>query len=82
MDVYTAFHDPKRCFAETVDGSFSVTVAGSWFPRHLLGRCYALCAYIRCILVALYVAWSCWRCVVLVLGEPLACPQAQTCEIP
>lgn len=61
MDVYTAFHDPSRCFAETVGGPFSVTVAGGWFPRHILGRAHALCAYIRCALVALYIAWLSWR---------------------
>lgn len=61
VDVYTAFHDPSRCFAETVGGPFSVTVAGGWFPRHILGRAHALCAYIRCALVALYIAWLSWR---------------------
>lgn len=61
VHVYTAFHDPKRCFEETVSGPFSVTVAGSWFPRHVFGRLHALCAYIRCTLVALYIAWLSWR---------------------
>ncbi|PRW55889.1 alpha-1,3 1,6-mannosyltransferase ALG2 [Chlorella sorokiniana] len=61
VDGYTAFHDPSRCFVETVDGPFSVTVAGGWFPRHILGRAHALCAYIRCALVALYIAWLSWR---------------------
>ena len=42
-------------------GPFSVTVAGGWFPRHVAGRLHALCAYIRCALVALYVAWLSWR---------------------
>ncbi|KAK9868927.1 hypothetical protein WJX84_011094 [Apatococcus fuscideae] len=61
VDVYTAFHDRKRCFDETVDGSFSVTVAGGWFPRTLFGRCQALCATIRCWLVALYIWWTAGR---------------------
>ena len=60
VDVYTACHDPTRCFAETVGGPFSVTVAGGWFPRALAGRCMALCAYVRCALVALHIAWRCW----------------------
>ncbi|KAI3436741.1 hypothetical protein D9Q98_006156 [Chlorella vulgaris] len=62
VDVFTAFHDPQRCFQETVSGPFSVTVAGGWFPRHILGRAHALCAYIRCTLVAMYIAWRSWRC--------------------
>ena len=41
-----------------MDGSFSVTVAGGWFPRVIFGRCQAFCALIRCILVALYIWWS------------------------
>eukprot|EP00887_Chlorella_sp_A99_P001385 scaffold8.g1385.t1 len=61
VDVYTAFHDPSRCFEETVGGPFAVRVYGGWFPRHILGRMYALCAYIRCIIVALHLAWLCWR---------------------
>lgn len=61
VDVYTAFHDPQRCFEETVSGPFSVTVAGGWFPRAIAGRAHALCAYIRCTLCALYVAWLSWR---------------------
>lgn len=61
VDVYTAFHDPKRCFEETVNGPFSVTVAGGWFPRAIAGRAHALCAYIRCALCALYIAWLSWR---------------------
>lgn len=60
VDVYTAYFDPARCFAETVGGPFSVTVAGGWFPRAILGRAMALCAYIRCALAALYIAWLGW----------------------
>lgn len=56
VDMYTAYYDPNRCFEETKTGGFSVTVAGSWFPRHVAGRLLAICAYIRCILVALHIA--------------------------
>ncbi|KAF5839212.1 hypothetical protein DUNSADRAFT_1348 [Dunaliella salina] len=58
VDIYTTYHDPQRCFEETRgSGGFGVTVAGDWFPRHIAGRFLALCAYIRCILAALYMAW-------------------------
>lgn len=67
VDVYTAHHDRSRCFEETVSGPFSVTVFGDWFPRHILGRAYALCAYLRCIIVALNIAWLSFR-----QGEPHA----------
>lgn len=50
----TSYHDPSRCFKETVDGSLNVSVAGSWFPRTIFGRFYAMCAYIRMIIGALH----------------------------
>ncbi len=62
VDVYTPFHDPARCFEETVQGGLAVRVAGAWFPRRLLGRGQALCAYARCLLAATYLAWTSWRC--------------------
>lgn len=61
VDVYTAYYDPKRCFEETLNGAFTVTVAGNWFPRHIAGRLLALCAYIRCIIVAFFIARQCRR---------------------
>ena len=62
VDVYTAHHDRRRCFQETLDGPFSVTVCGSWFPRTVCNRFTALCTYVRCIAIAIYVAWVAWRC--------------------
>ncbi|KAK9831856.1 hypothetical protein WJX81_002186 [Elliptochloris bilobata] len=61
VDMFTAHHDRRRCFEETLDGPFSVTVCGSWFPRSVCSRFTALCAYVRCILIAIYVAWGAWR---------------------
>lgn len=62
VHVYTAHHNPEHCFEETLDGTFSVIVAGSWFPRHVCHRAQALCAYTRCLLAALWLAWTSWRC--------------------
>ncbi|BDA40824.1 Alpha-1,3/1,6-mannosyltransferase ALG2 [Coccomyxa sp. Obi] len=61
VDVYTAYHDRNRCFSETIEGSFSVTVCGNWFPRSIFGRMHALCAYMRCVLIAAYIAWTAFR---------------------
>lgn len=61
VDVYTAHYDRNRCFRETLDGHFSVTVCGSWFPRNFINRMHAFCAYVRCILIALYIAWTAFR---------------------
>lgn len=52
VHVFTAHHDRKRCFQETVDGSFPVTVYGDFLPRHILYRLHAVCAYARCLFVA------------------------------
>ncbi|TXG72858.1 hypothetical protein EZV62_001437 [Acer yangbiense] len=86
VHVFTAHHDKKRCFEETLDGSqksyrlpfdnnpthgsnldtskaygtFPVTVYGDFLPRHIFYRLHAVCAYLRCIFVALCVLlkWS------------------------
>lgn len=60
VDMYTAYYDPNRCFDETQSGAFAVVVAGNWFPRHILGRFYALCAVIRCTLAAIWLAMRVW----------------------
>lgn len=57
VDVYTAFYDPDRCFEETKQGYFQVLVRGGWFPRAIAGRAMALCAYIRCIVMAFSLCW-------------------------
>ncbi|CAL1374045.1 unnamed protein product [Linum trigynum] len=53
VHVFTAHHDRNRCFEETVAGTFPVTVYGSFLPRHIFYRFHALCAYLRCLFVAL-----------------------------
>ncbi|KAL4237103.1 hypothetical protein ACF0H5_005484 [Mactra antiquata] len=57
VEFVTAHHDPKHCFQETRDGNFKVTVAGDWLPRHILGRMYAVCAYVRMIYAAIYLVF-------------------------
>ena len=56
VTIYTARHDPRRCFDETRDGTLRVVVAGDWLPKRILGRCYALCASARLVAVALRAA--------------------------
>lgn len=55
VHVFTSHHDKNRCFEETVSGSFPVTVYGDFLPRHVFYRFHAVCAYLRCIFVALCV---------------------------
>lgn len=53
VQIFTAFHDPKRCFVETVDGSLPpVRVHGNWIPRHVFHRGHALFATLRCLCIA------------------------------
>lgn len=54
VEFITAHHDKSHCFQETKDGTLKVTVVGDWLPRKVLGRFYALCAYIRMIFAAIY----------------------------
>ena len=56
-EFVTAHHNRNHCFQETRDGTFKVTAVGDWLPRNILGRCYALCAYIRMIYAAVYLVF-------------------------
>ncbi|CAM8992243.1 unnamed protein product [Rhodiola kirilowii] len=53
VHIFTAHHDKNRCFEETLSGVFQVTVYGAFLPRHIFYKLHAVCAYIRCIYVAL-----------------------------
>lgn len=53
--IFTSHHDRNRCFEETLSGVFPVTVYGDFLPRHIFYRFHAVCAYLRCIFVALCV---------------------------
>ncbi|XP_063225674.1 alpha-1,3/1,6-mannosyltransferase ALG2 [Bacillus rossius redtenbacheri] len=54
----TSHHDPSHCFTETKDGTLDVTVVGDWLPRHLFGKFFALCAYLRMLYVSIYLFFS------------------------
>lgn len=49
VNFVTSYYDPDRCFSEIKDGEIAVHVVGDWIPRHILGRFFALCAYIRMV---------------------------------
>ncbi|XP_016470200.1 uncharacterized protein LOC107792493 isoform X2 [Nicotiana tabacum] len=53
VHIFTAHHDKNRCFEETLSGVFDVTVYGAILPRHIFYRLHAVCAYLRCMFVAL-----------------------------
>ncbi|KAH6756930.1 UDP-Glycosyltransferase superfamily protein [Perilla frutescens var. hirtella] len=53
VHIFTSHHDKTRCFEETISGIFLVTVYGAFLPRHIFYRLHAVCAYLRCIFVAL-----------------------------
>ncbi|KAL7298504.1 hypothetical protein TKK_0008284 [Trichogramma kaykai] len=55
VDFVTTHHDPTHCFTETRDGTFKVTVVGDWLPRHIFGKFFAFCAYMRMMWAALYI---------------------------
>ncbi|KAG2608248.1 hypothetical protein PVAP13_4NG305200 [Panicum virgatum] len=55
VHVFTAHHDKNRCFEETVSCLFPVTVYGDFLPHHVFYRFHAVCAYLRCLFVALCV---------------------------
>jgi len=53
VHIITNHHDPNHCFEETKT-KLSVQVVGDWFPRSMFGKFYALFAYIRMIISAIY----------------------------
>ncbi|PIA42142.1 hypothetical protein AQUCO_02100182v1 [Aquilegia coerulea] len=55
VHIFTSHHDKTRCFEETLSGTFPVTVYGAFLPRHIFYRFHAVCAYLRCLFVALCV---------------------------
>ncbi|XP_075442532.1 alpha-1,3/1,6-mannosyltransferase ALG2 [Ascaphus truei] len=57
VQVWTAHYDPGHCFSETRDSGIPIRCCGDWLPRSVLGRCQALCAYIRIIFLALYIVF-------------------------
>lgn len=73
VEFITAHHDPSHCFEETKDGTLKVTVVGDWLPRRILGRCYALCAYIRMVFAAVYYLLFGSKCDVLFVDQISAC---------
>ncbi|KAE8597358.1 hypothetical protein XENTR_v10016438 [Xenopus tropicalis] len=57
VQVWTSHYDPDHCFSETRDSGIPIRCCGDWLPRSLLGRCHALCAYIRMIFLTLYIVF-------------------------
>lgn len=74
VQFMTAHHDPNHCFEETKNGQLKVTVIGDWLPTNMFGHFKALFAYLRMVLVALYVAfWSRIDYDLLIVDQVSAC---------
>ncbi|XP_054164974.1 alpha-1,3/1,6-mannosyltransferase ALG2-like [Oppia nitens] len=57
IHIVTTHHDQNHCFEETRNGTLKVTVVADWMPRSIFNKCYALCAYFRMIIAAIYVVF-------------------------
>nr|XP_029120030.1 alpha-1,3/1,6-mannosyltransferase ALG2 isoform X2 [Elaeis guineensis] len=71
VHVFTAHHDKNRCFEETVAGPFPVTVYGGFLPRHIFYHFHAVCAYLRCMFVALCVLFL-WPSFDIILADQVS----------
>ncbi|RAL38612.1 hypothetical protein DM860_002590 [Cuscuta australis] len=71
VHVFTAHHDKNHCFEETLLGNFNVKVYGSFLPRNIFYRLHAVCAYLRCIFVALSVLFL-WPSFDIVLADQVS----------
>ncbi|KAI3990957.1 hypothetical protein MKX01_026141 [Papaver californicum] len=71
VHIFTSHHDKNRCFEETLFGKFPVTVYGAFLPRHVFYRFHVVCAYLRCIFVALCVLFL-WPSFDVVLADQVS----------
>ncbi|XP_076869279.1 alpha-1,3/1,6-mannosyltransferase ALG2 [Brachyhypopomus gauderio] len=55
VQIWTAHHDPRHCFSETLD--LPVVCVGDWLPVSVCGHFHALCAYLRMMYVAFYLVF-------------------------
>ncbi|MCD7460494.1 hypothetical protein HAX54_043642 [Datura stramonium] len=71
VHIFTAHHDKNRCFEETLSGVFDITVYGAFLPRHIFYRLHAVCAYLRCMFVALCLLFM-WPSFDIILADQVS----------
>ncbi|KAL3336223.1 hypothetical protein AABB24_032120 [Solanum stoloniferum] len=71
VHIFTSHHDKNRCFEETLSGVFDITVYGAFLPRHIFYRLHAVCAYLRCIFVALCLLFM-WPSFDIILADQVS----------
>mmetsp|Transcript_5306 Transcript_5306/g.9972 ORF Transcript_5306/g.9972 Transcript_5306/m.9972 type:complete len:453 (+) Transcript_5306:153-1511(+) len=62
VSIFTAYHNPQRCFEETTPGGVlgkSVFVHGNWLPRTVAGKLHVVCAVLRMMWVSLIIFVKC-----------------------
>ena len=69
VTIVTNFHDPKRAFPETKDGTIEVVVRAAWIPRHIRHRCLVLCATLRMIVAGITTCLLCPRTDVFIVDQ-------------
>eukprot|EP01017_Pseudomicrothorax_dubius_P018577 TRINITY_DN2053_c0_g1_i1.p1 TRINITY_DN2053_c0_g1~~TRINITY_DN2053_c0_g1_i1.p1 ORF type:complete len:341 (+),score=82.83 TRINITY_DN2053_c0_g1_i1:37-1059(+) len=73
VKIYTPFHDPNHAFKETTDGTLDVEVRGNLFPRAILNKMVAFCAFVRMIFAAIYLILYGGHFDVIVVDQVSAC---------
>ncbi|KAH0664599.1 hypothetical protein KY284_029530 [Solanum tuberosum] len=71
VHIFTSHHDKNRCFEETLSGVFDITVYGAFLPRHIFYRLHAVCAYLRCMFVALCLLFM-WPSFDIILADQVS----------
>jgi hypothetical protein len=62
----------NKCFRPIfLSGKLPVTVYGDFLPRHVFYRLHALCAYMRCVYVALCMIWF-WKTFDIILADQVS----------
>eukprot|EP00698_Gefionella_okellyi_P020539 TRINITY_DN6458_c0_g2_i1.p1 TRINITY_DN6458_c0_g2~~TRINITY_DN6458_c0_g2_i1.p1 ORF type:complete len:334 (+),score=39.09 TRINITY_DN6458_c0_g2_i1:78-1079(+) len=74
VTVFTSFHNPNHCYAETIDGTLKVHVFRMWFlPQWLLSWPSALVAGLHSIYLALCIWWIGFQCDVIICDQVSMC---------
>lgn len=71
VHIFTSHHDKNRCFEETLSGVFDIAVYGAFLPRHIFYRLHAVCAYLRCLFVALCLLFM-WPSFDIILADQVS----------
>ncbi|THD27561.1 putative dolichyl-P-Man:GDP-Man1GlcNAc2-PP-dolichyl alpha-1 3-mannosyltransferase [Fasciola hepatica] len=74
VKMITNHYEPTHAFEETQKSEFNVISVADWFPRSVYGRFMALCAYVRLLLAAVYLIFTCNKKTDIIVVDQISAP--------